>query len=71
MTEEIKIIRKWFNRSKSLQFGQDNTGKLYCRDIKNNRNLVLLDSYHKVKERYYYKFIDPVTKKIKLVERVK
>ena len=65
----IKIIRKWFDKHQQYQFGQDDNGNLYCRDIKTSTNLILLDPLFKKKNKFYYKFINPQTQVIKLVER--
>ena len=66
----IKIIRKWTDKHKKYQFGTDSDGKLYCRDLKEDVNLVCIDSCFKKKHKWYYKFINPKTNKIKLVERL-
>ena len=65
----VEIIRKWTDKGGKFQFGQDINGTLYCKDIENNKNLVLMDNFFRKGGRTYYKFIYPDTKKIKLVER--
>ena len=50
-------------------FGQDKQGNLYCRDLTDNVNLVLMDPWFKNKNFFYYKFVHPITNKVKLIKR--
>jgi hypothetical protein len=65
----VKILRKWTDKNNQYQFGTDANGTLYCKDLRENVNMVLVDNCFKVKNKWYYKFINPNTNKIKLVER--
>lgn len=65
----IEIIRKWLSKDKRYQYGTDKKGVLYCRDMELNINLICIDPVFKKKNKWYYKFINPETKNIKLVER--
>lgn len=66
----VKIIRKWKDKTQNFQFGQDEEGRLYCRDLKNKANLICIDICYKKHKKYYYKFINPKTQTVKLVPRM-
>ena len=65
----IKIERKWTDKNERFTFGQDKFGHLYCKDNETNVNLTLLDPYYKKGRFFYYKFVNPITKIVKLVKR--
>ena len=65
----IDLIRKWTNKSGRFSYGQDNKGNLYCKDNKTNTTLVCVDSWFKKNNHWYYKFINPETKKLHYVRR--
>jgi hypothetical protein len=63
----VKIIRKWADKSNKYMFGTDAQGALYCRDVVEAVNLVLVDAYFKKGKNWYYKFVYPNSDRIKLV----
>ena len=65
----VKIIRRWYDKKQAHQFGTDDQGNLYCRELKTNTNLTMIDPLFKKGTKVYYKFINPKTQKIKYVER--
>jgi len=62
--EEIIIIRKWKDKTGRFQYGMDDKGNLYCRDLVKKVNLVCIDPYYKVRNHWYYVFMYPDTKEI-------
>ena len=65
----VEIIRQWTDKRKKYQYGQDKEGRLYCKEIQTNVTLVCVDSCFKRKGGYYYRFINPETKKVHMVRR--
>jgi hypothetical protein len=65
----IKIIRKWYDKTKRHMFGLDSDGNMYCKDVQEETNLVCVDRCFKKGHKWYYKFVNPKTGKTKLVER--
>lgn len=64
-----KIIRKWLDKTGRYQYGIDENDSLYCRDMREQVNMVCTDVCYKKKEKYYYRFVNPVTGVVKLVQR--
>ena len=69
MNMTAKIIRKWKDRSRRYYLGYDDKGNIHCRDTKNEVNMVLIDAYFQRRNKWFYKFVNPKTKEIKLFER--
>jgi len=65
----VKIERSWTNRSGRYKYGTDKTGTLYCRDQLEQVNLVLVDSLHRVKNKFFYLFRNPKTGSLHRVQR--
>lgn len=59
----VKIVRKWKSYDERYQYGLDEQGNLYCRDLNEQVNLVPANRYLKVKNKQYVLFVNPKTNK--------
>ena len=64
----IKIIRKWLANRDRVELGQDASGRMFARDIRENQTLTNAGIVIK-KGVMYNKYINPKTKKVTLIER--
>lgn len=65
----VKIIRKWIDKSGNFMLGTDDNGTLYCKNIAQDINYVCVDPVFKKNRKFYWKFVNPKTKEVKLIER--